>query len=136
MAILKNSKYEIFARGIASGKSPHDSGIDAGFRDGPGLAVTTSRLVHKANIASRIEELKQLAADGTVMTIQKRLERLTEIAELPITKDIKARESVQAVAELNKMTVNAYPPAKVEVETGKELTEFLKGLRGYGNRKE
>ena len=134
MGILENSKHEIYARGLAAGMNQHDSAINAGYKDGIGLATLACRLYKKANIASRVKELKEQAASGTVMTIEKRMERLTEVAELEIVADIHARETVQAVAELNKMTPGAYPPDKVEVETGKELTEFLKGLRGYGKK--
>ena len=50
-----------------------------------------------------------------------------------VTKSIKLHNPMAAIDLLNKMD-GAYPPAQVEVETGEELTEFLKGLRGYGKK--
>ncbi len=135
MAILKNSKHEIFARNRASGMNLKDSAVSAGYPE-PRARKTGWELGKKGDIASRIQEIKALAASGTVMSIKERQERLTEIARMPITKDVSARESVQSIAENNKMTPGAYPPEKHEVETGEELTAFLKGLRGYGKSKE
>ena len=127
MSILKKSRHEVFARAVACGKTQKDAAIDAGYKVS-NARKTGSELGTREDISSRVKELKELAAGDTVMTIQERMERLTELATEEIKHPVKAREAVQAVAELNKMTPGAYAPRQLEIEPGPKLSPVLEKL--------
>ena len=67
MPVLANSRHELFAEGVASGKSATQAYIDAGFS--PDTAEQgASRLLRNVKVASRIEELKARIAKRVEIT--------------------------------------------------------------------
>jgi hypothetical protein len=59
MPILKNARHELFAQGVATGKSATQARRLAGYRDGPGARAAASRLLTKSNVRARVAELKE-----------------------------------------------------------------------------
>ena len=53
---------------------------------------------------ARLAELTDQAAIGAVMPLHRRFRRLTQVADMPIEKEVSAREVVMAIAETNRMT--------------------------------
>lgn len=110
MPELKNARHELFAQGLALGKSQTQAYIDAGFSE-TGAKENASRLITKDNVAHRANELKAAAAKGTVLTI----ERLTtdllrlaqkgeDLAEAPGLSV--ARAAIMDAAKLNGLVVD------------------------------
>lgn len=78
MPVLDNARHEAFAHGLAKGLSAAEAYIRAGYRDSRSSA---SRLSTNANIASRVLELQQKAADGVVIDKQWVIGKLVENVE-------------------------------------------------------
>jgi phage terminase small subunit len=56
--ILKNSKHEMFAHGVAKGVAAYQAYIDAGYAEN-GARFNASRLITKDNVRLRIDEIKE-----------------------------------------------------------------------------
>jgi Terminase small subunit len=82
MPPLQNERQERFCLEIMQGKSATAAYIAAGFSP-RGARGSACKLQANASIAARVAELKQRAANGAVMSAQRVLERLTEIATGP-----------------------------------------------------
>lgn len=78
MPVLDNARHEAFAHGLARGLSASEAYINAGYRDSRSSA---SRLSTNVNIAARVAELQDLAAQGVVVDKQWVLAKLTENVE-------------------------------------------------------
>ena len=65
MAPLRNTKHELFAQGLAEGKSMTEAYRAAGYKPNRSHA---SRLVAKGNIKGRMAELQDAAAAGASPT--------------------------------------------------------------------
>ena len=57
MPILKNSKHEMFAHGVAKGVPAYQAYIDAGYSEN-GARPSSSKLLTNPNISARIDEIK------------------------------------------------------------------------------
>jgi phage terminase small subunit len=57
VSILKNTKHEQFAHGVAKGLSATQAYLDAGFAEN-GARANAARLIAKDNVSARIEEIK------------------------------------------------------------------------------
>lgn len=75
MPVLPNHKHELFAQGLAEGKTADKAYADAGFNPNRGNAAT---LKAKQSIVGRVDELLSIAAAKTVVTIQDIAEQLDE----------------------------------------------------------
>lgn len=61
---LRNPRHEALAHAFVQGKTGRDAGLDAGYKDGPGLKGNVARLrTHDAELRERIAELAQHSAD-------------------------------------------------------------------------
>jgi hypothetical protein len=89
MSLLKNSKHELFAQGVAKGLSLTKAYIAAGYAENNARA-NAGRLMTNDDISKRIEELKTAIADqvvrvdvgkrsGRVRILQDRVDRVLEL---------------------------------------------------------
>ncbi len=86
MPCLKNTRHERFAQGIARGKSQGDAYLYAGYgqkRDGSGrasadkdLRSNASQIALRPDVAARIAELQEKAAERCGVTVDKLLVKL------------------------------------------------------------
>lgn len=79
MPALKNARHEVYAQGMASGKTASEALRDAGYTD----PRNSTRLTKNNEIASRIDELRNRAAikvDVTIESLAKELEEARSIA--------------------------------------------------------
>ncbi len=133
MPVLKNSRYEIYAQAVFSGKSGKDAAIIAGYspKTADKKAPNLSKLVV---ISSRIKELHEKAAEkllnSRVMSIQERKERLTEIAK---KKNRMKLDPIKAIAELNKME-GSYEPERHAIDVQADVF-FIIG-KGYASKED
>jgi len=75
MPVLTNPKHERFAQELAKGKSASEAYVAAGYRESRSAA---SRLSTNVNVAQRVAELQERAADGVVLTRQWVIEQLID----------------------------------------------------------
>ena len=78
MAPLRNTKHELFAQGLAEGKSMTEAYRAAGYKPNRSHA---SRLVAKGNIKGRVAELQDAAAAETQITIESLIKEAADIQE-------------------------------------------------------
>src|SRR6476646_2926086 len=76
MAPLRNTKHELFAQGLAEGKSMTEAYRAAGYKPNRSHA---SRLVAKGNIKGRVAELQDAAAAETQITIESLIKEAADI---------------------------------------------------------
>lgn len=105
---LKNARHEKFAQELAKGKSQEDAYRDAGYI---GDRTHASRLATNDNVQARLAELKERAAERTVVTVESLTQRLLKIAEKGEgAKDAPllsvARASIMDAAKLNGLVVD------------------------------
>jgi hypothetical protein len=82
MAILANQRHELFCQGIAAGKSAAQSYIDAGYSRN-GATVSASRLLAKANVRARVDELKLKVSKAIeIITIAEKETRIKILDDL------------------------------------------------------
>lgn len=96
MAILKNQRHELFAQGIASGKSATQAAIDAHFSAKTAYSAG-GRLLKKVDIKTRISELQHKVETRSIIDrarVLKRLDTLSRKAEKAkqLTAAIRAEE--------------------------------------------
>jgi phage terminase small subunit len=76
---LKNSRHEKFAQELAKGRAQHDAFMASGFKaKGAAARVNASRLLTDANVAARVGELKDRAAEKAVVTAADIAQQLDE----------------------------------------------------------
>lgn len=68
MPVLKNTKHEYFAQGVAKGKTQMQAYIDAGYSK-RGAEVSACQLLRNSKVQERIAELKERAAQKTEISI-------------------------------------------------------------------
>ncbi len=110
MAVLANSRHELFAQGVATGKPAREAYIAAGYSPN-GADGAASKLQSIAKVFARINELKSEAAKGAVLTIEGltadllriagKAEQLAEASGLSV-----ARASIMDAAKLNGLVVD------------------------------
>lgn len=119
MPILKNSRHEIVAQERFQGKSLQEALEKAGYS--PKWARSAgSRLLTNVNIIERLRELHEKAASDAVMTVQRRKERLSEIAEARISDFVSCDEHG---THINIGLESAHSAAISEVKTRKEYSD-------------
>lgn len=77
MPILSSARQELFAQGLAAGKTADQAYIDAGYSPDRHHAA---RLATKGHVRARVEELLGRATQGIVLTQQWVIEKLIENA--------------------------------------------------------
>jgi len=139
MPVLQNTKHELFAQSIFSGKPIGESAIIAGYS--PKCPSIATKLAKRSEINARIEELKKRSADTAVMSVRERQVKLTDIAKQEwTTKDgVTPVPNIMAIDKLNKMdgvyttTPNTYTDARhytfilPDKATEKELAQIIEG---------
>ena len=54
---LRNRKHEIIVHATVQGKTARDAGLEAGYKDGPGLDGNVTRILHRPEVKERLEEV-------------------------------------------------------------------------------
>jgi phage terminase small subunit len=80
MPALDNTRHELFAQGVASGKTQVQAYIDAGY-ESLNAEANAFRLMDNDGIYNRIEELKERSARAVVLTLAKATTDLLRLAE-------------------------------------------------------
>lgn len=102
MPPLKNQQHELFCLALMSGMSQAAAARKAGYT--PSCARSTaSEILTYPDIIKRRAELSRLTTSETTMSVEKRKERLSEIANEPVKQPVTAKEVIMSVSELNKM---------------------------------
>lgn len=83
MAALKNARHELFAQGLAKGKSQTQAYIDAGY-DAVTARQQAAKLVTNGNIQKRVDELKERAAIKVEYTIEDMVREYEEARQMAI----------------------------------------------------
>jgi phage terminase small subunit len=79
MAVLENTRHELFAQAIAKGSSQREAYLNAGYDVKPEVAdAAASRLLSDVRVESRVAELLELAATETEKTITDIVKMLEE----------------------------------------------------------
>lgn len=80
MPKLKNAHWERFAQAIFRGLSEHDAYLEAGYKaSGDAVYVNASKLLRKAKVEARIQELQSKVERKNILSVQKRKEILSQI---------------------------------------------------------
>ena len=108
MPALKNARHERFAQELAKGATADAAYQEAGFSPNRGNAT---RLKANESVLARVEELKEKAAERTVITIESLTDRLNKIAEKGEAKDEApmlqvARAAIMDICKLNGWVVD------------------------------
>lgn len=110
MPTLDNPQWEAFAREVSKGSTLTSAYIKAGYEaTGASAQVNSSRLLSNAIVSERVAELQELAAQRTLVTIEKLTDELEEARELAMKDDKGAAAAVSAVmakAKLHGLDVN------------------------------
>ena len=77
MPVLKNAKHELFAQGVASGKSATQAYADAGYKSS---RENASRLLTNDNVQSRVGELQSCVAQHVMETSASLADKLEVVA--------------------------------------------------------
>jgi ribonucleotide reductase alpha subunit len=108
MPALKNARHERFAQELAKGAAASHAYAAAGYKPSDQAA---SRMTRNIKVAARIEELKERAAERTVVTVANLTDRLLKIAEkgeasteAPMLSV--ARASIMDAAKLNGLVID------------------------------
>ncbi len=110
MPRLENEKHELFAQGVAKGLTFTRAYEKAGYEaTGMSASVSASRLLNDVKVSDRVAELQELAAQRTLVSIEKLTDELEEARELAMKDDKGAAAAVSAVmakAKLHGLDVN------------------------------
>ena len=121
MPKLDNEQWEAFAREVAKGSTLTKAYEKAGYEVTKESAwANSSRLLSNAKVTDRVAELQELAAQKTLVTIEKLTDELEEARELAMKDDKGAAAAVSAVmakAKLNGLDVN-----KVDAKVNGNIT--------------
>jgi hypothetical protein len=131
---LKNARHERFARWLAEGKSQSEAYKSAGYSaEGNSAEVNAARLLRNAQVAERVEELKQKAAERTIVTVEGLTQRLLNIAkkgedasDAPLLSV--ARASIMDAAKLNGLIIDR---SKVGLDLSTATAEELEILERF-----
>lgn len=76
---LKNARWETFAQGYAIHANASRAYVEAGYKPGPGVAVSAHHLLRKPNVEHRVHKLKLLRWQALAMTND---ELIAEVSKL------------------------------------------------------
>ena len=106
MPRLGNEQWELFAQGVAKGLTLTKAYEKAGYE---AHSSNAARLIGNDSVSNRVAELQELAAQRTLVTIEKLTDELEEARELAMRDDKGAAAAVSAVmakAKLHGLDVN------------------------------
>lgn len=100
-------KQETFTQNLFRGMSQREAYIQAGYSSRSSVAVIDNHayeLAHNGEVLIRLTELNRKAEDDTIAAPRERKQVLTKVVRNPlIPYKIKARDTISAITELNKM---------------------------------
>lgn len=104
MSELNNARHEAFAQGIAEGKKQKDA-YTAAFPNAQRWKDQTiynraSELAKREDVAERVQELQQQATSETIISITRRKEILSQMAE---SREESTLARIKAIDTLNRM---------------------------------
>jgi phage terminase small subunit len=99
MPQLKNSRHEAFARAIVKGQAAGVAYMTAGYKRDDANAL---RLTRNDKVAARIAELKEAAADATIMDRRETLQGLTMLARSNMQDYIGAHGQLLDISQLTR----------------------------------
>jgi phage terminase small subunit len=106
MPRLQNEQWELFAQGVAKGLTLTKAYEKAGYDP---HSSNAARLIGNDSVSDRVAELQELAAQRTLVSIEKLTDELEEARELAMKDDKGAAAAVSAVmakAKLHGLDVN------------------------------
>ena len=111
MPVLENPRHELFAQGLAVGKTQKQAYIDAGYSTQDARAKASRLLAPKGNIFARKIELQQGSAKEAQITIERLTQGLLRIADkAEAIEDASgyqaARAAIMDAAKLNGLIVD------------------------------
>lgn len=111
MPVLENARHELFAQGLAVGKSQMQAYIDAGYSANDARAKASRLLATNGNISARKIELQQGSAKEAQITIERLTQGLLRIADkAEAIEDASgyqaARAAIMDAAKLNGLIVD------------------------------
>ena len=111
MPVLENPRHELFAQGLAVGKTQKQAYIDAGYSTQDARAKASRLLASKGNIFARKIELQQGSAKEAQITIERLTQGLLRIADkAEAIEDASgyqaARAAIMDAAKLNGLIVD------------------------------
>lgn len=130
---MLTQRQENFTLNLFNGMTQRDAWIKAGYSSKYTMAIVDKNACEMANsskIQVRLAELRKDATSGVVMTVQKRMERLSSIADEELfgsSGSITRGSNIQAIAELNKMD-GSYAPDKLDVSGEILITPNMRAL--------
>lgn len=98
MPVLSNAKHELFAQGLAEGKTADEAYIAAGYTENRGNA---SRLKANENIMKRVDEILGASAERVEITKARVLEELGKIGFSDIRKVFTETGSLRRIEDLD-----------------------------------
>jgi hypothetical protein len=146
MPALANSRHELFAQAVASGKSASEGYRQSG-ANGKNADVHAARLMVNDGICQRVAELKAAQSQKSELSRDQVRQFLTEVILTPAGKvdehsrlcqhykvtpdirEIRMPDKLRAVEQLAKLC-GWNEPEKLEHGADNELMELLKRLRG------
>ena len=114
MPVLENSRHELFAQAIVTGRSRRKAYIEAGFDDTPSADNNAGRLLKNEDVHARIIELQNEQADRVLLTLASAVEWFVDQAHdcMKMARETKdgsmARAATAAMTEAAKLT-RLYP---------------------------
>ena len=128
MPVLKNTRHETFAQGLAKGKTSDEAYADAGFKPNRGNAT---RLKANESVSDRVKELQAQGAERALVSIESLTEELEDARRLAMADEKGASAAVAAVmgkaklhgllVEKNEHTGKNGGPIQTETKTWREV---------------
>lgn len=127
MPRLDNPRHELYAQGIAKGKSQRQSYLDAGYSPtgDPSTDSCASQLLSQLKVIARVSELLEAAAKRTEVTIESISAEYEEARNLAI---VEKQTSAAVAATTGKAKLHGLITDKVKSEiTGQDGAPLLEG---------
>eukprot|EP00456_Euglypha_rotunda_P042666 TRINITY_DN33316_c0_g1_i10.p1 TRINITY_DN33316_c0_g1~~TRINITY_DN33316_c0_g1_i10.p1 ORF type:complete len:218 (+),score=49.37 TRINITY_DN33316_c0_g1_i10:26-679(+) len=98
MPVLDNTRHELFAQGVAKGKSQRDAYRGAGFESESDESVdaAASRLLSDVRVKARVTELLELGAKRAAITVERVAVELAKIGFADIRKAVRWSNQMRA----------------------------------------
>lgn len=100
MGVLRNSKHEVFAQALATGKSATEAYALAGYRRNRGNAAA---LKANQSISKRVQELQAAVAEKVILNETMVLSKIAEILEAKPENPPTYRDQVAAIGQAVKI---------------------------------
>lgn len=117
MPILENARHERFARHYATNRNGTKAWIAAGYKDGPGAAVSAARMLKNPKIAARIEELESKTLKQLDITAERTMLEIARLAFSDNRKLFDADGNLKPIHELDDDAAAALSSVEIESKT-------------------